>query len=216
MKKQIKEIALLALSILPLAYFYYHYNALPEQMATHFNFQGEADDYTHKNNFIWVILGINLGLYLLFLFLPKIDPRKRIEQMGEKYFSLRLMMSFFFTILMCYTIYVSLPGNSFNSNVLLSIIALLFAMFGNYFQTIRPNYFMGIRTPWTLESDDNWKITHRTAGRIWMIGGAALFVLSFVLSKGIYSLLFAVAIAIMVLYPIIQSYWIHRMSKQSK
>ena len=208
MKKQIKEIALLIIAMLPLVYFYYHYNALPEQIATHFNFQGEADDYTHKNNFIWAILGINLGLYLLFLFLPKIDPRKRIEQMGEKYFGLRLMMSFFFTLLMCYTIYVSLPGNSFNSNVLLSIIALLFAMFGNYFQTIRPNYFIGIRTPWTLESEDNWKITHRNAGRLWMIGGTLLFILSFLLDKPIYAILFIIVIAFLSLYPILQSYWL--------
>lgn len=215
MKKPIKEIAMVLLTALPVVYFFLNYDHLPKQIPVHYNFEGLADSFSEKSNFIWFILAFNVGPYLLMMIIPKLDPKNRIKEMGEKYIDLRMMMTFIFSVIMCYLIYVVVPGNSFIVNALFGILALLFAMFGNYFQTIRPNYFIGIRTPWTLESEDNWKITHRRAGRLWMIGGSLLFILAFLLNKDIYTLLFAVTIAIMVLYPIILSYRIHRKSSKN-
>ena len=60
------------------------------------------------------------------------------------------------------------------------IIGLLFAFLGNYFKTIKPNYFIGIKTPWTLENEEVWKKTHLIGGKLWFIGGL-LMALTFVL-----------------------------------
>lgn len=206
MKQPIKEIALFIITLLPFGYFSLNYQALPDRIPIHFNYEGVADDFASKSGYIWVMAAINIGLYLLMLVLPKLDPRKRMDEMGDKYFRLRLVLTLFFSALMCYVLYASLPGHAFRPNMLLAIIAGLFAMLGNYFQTIRPNYFVGIRTPWTLENEEIWKKVHRQAGILWMGAGSLLFVLAFFVQQDLFSALFLSAVALMVLLPVVQSY----------
>ncbi len=87
-------------------------------------------------------------------------------------------------------------------------------MLGNYFQTIRSNYFIGIRTPWTLENEQVWKKTHLLGGRIWMAGGLLIVILSFIITDN-HSLMIAFGILcfIMVIIPVIFSYTEFRKEK---
>ena len=83
----------------------------------------------------------------------------------------------------------------------------MYIVCGNYFKTIKANYFIGIRTPWTLESDEVWKSTHRIGGIVWFIGGFAIVISSLILSVQTNFKLLTIITIIIVLTPIIYSYY---------
>ncbi len=208
MKNVMKELSLLALIAIPYAYLASIWSTLPETVPTHFNLAGEADDWHHKTFLIYMPGAILLVMYLLFLVLPKIDPKGKIEQMGEKkYFSFRFIILLFLALLNVYLVNKTQAGKLESPNVLLGLLGGLFAAMGNYFQALRPNYFIGIRTPWTLESESVWKKTHRMGGWLWMGGGILIVLLSFFIADNTtFAIVFGVVVAIMVIVPLVFSY----------
>lgn len=207
MKNLWKEILLIVITGIPFVYLAFIWEQLPQQVPTHFNFSGQADDWSSKSS-AWIVgLICNFTLYFLFLVLPKLDPKRKLEEMGNKYFSLRLLLTIFFALLTGYIFTAMKSGSLQDGSILFALIGGLFAFLGNYFQTVRPNYFVGIRTPWTLENEEVWKRTHRIGGIIWMIGGILMIAMAFLLrdemAKGISM---AVIIGILTIVPIVYSY----------
>ena len=82
-------------------------------------------------------------------------------------------------------------------SVVVILLGLLFMGLGNFFKTIQPNYFLGIRTPWTLESESVWKSTHRLAGVLWLVGGL-LMVMMGLFVDGAPIILLTVIVAVVV------------------
>lgn len=207
MNKYFKESIHWIFIALPFIYLATIYNSLPQEVPIHFNWRGEADDWADKTMLFLLPAGLGLFIYFLMLTVPSIDPKKKIQEMGSKYFNFRLILTIFFSILSIYLIYVTKEGSLQNPNILVSLIGLLFIMMGNYFQTVRPNYFVGIRTPWTLENEQVWKKTHRLAGKIWVAGGVVIMILGFLLSNVTAMLIaFFSIVFIIVLIPVVYSY----------
>ena len=207
MNKYLKESILWAFIVLPYIYLSTIWDKLPARVPTHFNLQGTPNDWSDKSTLLFLPGAMCLGIYLLMLIIPVLDPKKKIQQMGSKYFNLRLMLAFFMSVLSIYILYISKTGSMKNPNMLFAIIGVLFAMLGNYFQAVRPNYFIGIRTPWTLESPETWKKTHQLGGKIWMAGGALIAILSFFIhDNNALAITFGVLISVMVLVPVVYSY----------
>lgn len=192
------------------------WNTLPETVPIHFKFKGEADGWGSKNTLIWLSLGLTLGIYLLMTIIPKLDPKQKMEQMGNKFYLLKLHMVLFMTLLTCFTIYAAKTGSlAIGGKTIYVVIGLMLAVLGNYFQSIKPNYFIGIRTPWTLESETVWKKTHRLAGRLWMPAGILICLLPFLLSTEIFKTLFIIISCIIVGIPLVYSYLeFQKVSKQ--
>ncbi len=214
MNKYLKELIFLLIIAVPFIYLAYIWTNLPDKIAIHFDLEGNANNWTAKNQIIYLLLGLGLGNYLLMLLIPKFDPKKKIDQMGSKYYSLRLVMSIFMTLISVYILYTG-NGNQLNLNTLIILTACFYIIFGNYLQTVKPNYFIGIRTPWALENDQTWKKTHRLAGRIWMIAGLFVLIISFLLeNKFLLGILFATTTFIIVIIPIIYSYTEFKKLKQ--
>jgi uncharacterized membrane protein len=193
--------------LLPYVYLATIWNLLPDQVPTHFNLDGNADSWSGKTSLLLIPGTLGLGIYLLMLIIPVIDPKKKIQQMGEKYFSVRLLMTIFISVLSIYILKMTNVGSLRNPNLLIALIGGFYAILGNYFQTVKPNYFLGIRTPWTLESEQVWKSTHRLAGRLWMIGGLLIVIISFAIQSN-YALAFVFLIVTLILaiVPIIYSF----------
>ncbi len=215
MNKYLKESLLWLMMLLPMVYLANVWNVLPEQVPTHFGFDGKANDWSSKKSLIYLIPGLQFSIYLLMLLIPAIDPKKKIEQMGDKYFNFRLILTIFLSLLSTYIVYASKVGNIKNPNLLFALIGVMFAMLGNYFQTLRPNYFIGIRTPWTLENENVWKSTHRLGGKIWMIGGIIIAILSFnITDNQMFSIIFSTTLFILAVIPIFYSYWAFKNDKK--
>ena len=207
MNKYLKESLLWALIVLPYVYLAIVWNKMPDQVPTHFNIAGNADAWSGKTSLIFLPGALGIGIYLLLLLIPVLDPKKKIRNMGDKYYTFRFMLTFFFSLFATYLLYISNSGSLKNPNLLIGLIGALFAMLGNYFQTIRPNYFIGIRTPWTLENEQTWKKTHRLGGRLWMAGGVLIVFISFIISSNnALAITFAIILSVMVIVPVVYSY----------
>ena len=99
----------------------------------------------------------------------------------------------------------SVQNGTCNASFIFAIIGLLFAFLGNYFKTIKPNYFIGIRTPWTLENEEVWRKTHLLGGKMWFVGGL-IMALTFVLPESLSLYVFLGITAIISVIPIVYSY----------
>ena len=207
MNKYLKESVLWALIVLPYVYLATIWNNMPGQIPTHFNLEGNVDSWSGKTTLLFLPGALGIGIYLLLLLIPALDPKKKILQMGDKYYTFRFMLTFFFSFFAIYLLYISNSGSLKNPNLLIALIGALFAMLGNYFQAIRPNYFIGIRTPWTLENEQTWKKTHRLGGRLWMAGGVLIAVLSFIIHSNLaLAITFGALLFVMVIVPVVYSY----------
>ena len=204
MEKFKKEIPFLAIALIPFVYLIYIWNRLPEKVPMHWNGAGEIDQYGDKKELVAVLLllvGIN---YFVFLIIPYVDPKQKLQNMGNKLNNLRLILALFMSALAIYILY-SVQQKTSNPVLIFPLVGLLFAFLGNYFKTIKPNYFIGIRTPWTLENEEVWKKTHLIGGKLWFVGGL-LMALTFVLPNKIQIYTFLAIAAVITIVPIVYSY----------
>ena len=205
-----REALLLGLSILPLLYLATVWNTLPNQVPIHFDINGQPNDYSSKVSFLVMIAAMSLLQYPLLRLLPRFDPNKKLG--GASYERIRLTVSIFLTalaLLMVYLAYTKLTGSSLNT-LLLATVSLLLAALGNVMLTVPQNYFVGIKTPWALASEANWRKTHRLGGRLWLVGGLLAFVAALVLPDGWKFPVFITVVAIMVVVPFGYSYNLFR------
>ena len=204
MEKFKKEIPFLAIALIPFAYLIYIWNRLPEKVPMHWNGAGEIDRYGDKKELL-VMLFMLVGItYFVFLIIPSIDPKQKLQNMGNKLNNLRMILTLFMSGLAVFILY-SVQQKTSNPSFVLAIIGLLFAFLGNYFKTIKPNYFIGIRTPWTLENEEVWKKTHLMGGKLWFVGGL-LMALTFVLPNKIQFYTFIGIVTVITIVPIVYSY----------
>ncbi|RTL14113.1 MAG: DUF1648 domain-containing protein [Flavobacteriaceae bacterium] len=204
MEKFKKEIPFLAIALIPFAYLIYIWNRLPEKVPMHWNGAGEIDRYGDKKELL-VTLFMLVGItYFVFLIIPSIDPKQKLQNMGNKLNNLRMILTLFMSSLAVFILY-SVQQKTSNPAFVFSIIGLLFAFLGNYFKTIKPNYFIGIKTPWTLENEEVWKKTHLIGGKLWFVGGL-LMAMTFVLPNDVQFYTFMGIVAVITIVPIVYSY----------
>lgn len=206
-KKVYRELILWLFLIIPYVYLFKIWSQLPDIVPTHFNLAGEADGWSSKQFLIFLPGSLGIGMYFLMLVLPQIDPKHNLSLEDNKYYGIRFMMAVFFSILTTYILYTSLAGKISNYSILFGFIGGLFAVLGNYFRDMKPNYYIGIRTPWTLEDERVWYNTHKLGSKVWIIGGLALLLGSMLINNNErVFILFIVTLMIIVFIPIIYSY----------
>lgn len=209
MKKSINfnEFILWAIMLTPFIYLASIWNSLPETVATHFNSEGVADGWGSKNTLIWLPFAMIFLTYFLMWLAPKIDPKKKLKAMGKRYDQIRWVIIGLMSALSILIIYSSnMEGIQLNNSLLYAGIGVFYSLIGNYFPTIKHNYFVGIRTPWTLENEEVWKKTHRMAGPLWMIGGVLVVLTALLLPSNLVFTSFIVLTLLMAFIPMIYSY----------
>jgi uncharacterized membrane protein len=204
MEKFKKEIPFLLIAVLPFIYLAFIWNNLPDKIPMHWNGSGEIDRYGNKSELLFMLFMLVGITYFVFLVIPKIDPKQKLQNMGNKLNNLRLILGIFMSALAIGIVY-STQQKSSNPSFVFVIIGLLFTFLGNYFKTIKPNYFIGIRTPWTLENEEVWKKTHELGGKLWFVGGL-LMAMTFVLPNTIQFYTFMGITAVITIVPIVYSY----------
>lgn len=194
---------LMILSILGTALVY---SSLPEEIPGHFNIRGEVDRYDNKISIFFTAL-LPLAIYILMLFLPKIDPKRNSYEKHKKAYDMtKIIMVLFLIVIHWVGIAYSL-GFKFNVGSFVTIaVGIMFIVIGNFMTQVRQNYFFGIKTPWTLANETVWKKTHRVGGFSFLIGGIIILVSSFFSNGLVTSIALIAAIIIAVFYPVIYSY----------
>ena len=194
------------LCLVPMALGLALYARLPEQLPTHWDWQGNVNGYMSKPA---VVLGLPLffaAMNGLMHFSLRADP-KRANIIGNIRVLIRWTMPVLSLIILPYTYLWALGWQQIPMEKLIPVlVGLLIMGLGNYLPKCRQNYTSGIKLPWTLYDEDNWNRTHRMAGRIWMVGGLGIMVSAF---WGGSTLLLAVILAI-TLIPGIYSYCLYR------
>lgn len=208
-----KEIALLIIVSLPFIYLAYIWDNLPNKVPLHFNLKGEIDRYGDKTELLLIPILLPLLTYVLFSIIPKIDPKEKIRNMGNKFSRIKTLLITFMSLLAIFMIYTTKNPTASNPNYITLFIGVLYLIFGNYFKTIKPNYFIGIRTPWTLESEIVWKETHQVAGKLWFITGIIITISSLLLNKQINFKIFIILTIIISVIPILYSFLKYKQHK---
>jgi uncharacterized membrane protein len=205
-----KDWAILILIILGFVLAVCFYPSLPNRVPTHWNFNGVADGYVSKPLGAFVSPLTNLGIYLLLIVLPYIDPkRKNYKKFQSTYQYLKYVLVVFLLVIEVVTHLIT-TGAAVNSSFFIQIlVSLLIIFIGNVMGRFEHNYFVGIKTPWTLANEEVWRKTHRMAAPVWVIGGILNILLTIlgITFNGITSL---IIILVIVIAPVVYSYVIYQ------
>ncbi len=189
------------------------FDKLPDQMPTHWNIEGQADAYMSKNSAILLFPGITLAIALLFPILSMIDPRKEKYVLFRRpWLILQTVFVLFFAYMYFVSLYIALNPNVPITPFILGGIGVLFIVIGNYLGKVRQNYFVGIKTPWTLHSEEVWNKTQRIGGWTFLFAGIVILINGFV--KWQLAAVMIAVIAVAVVVPIIYSYILYRKLKK--
>jgi len=200
------EIASLLMIVIGFILSFYFYANFPEQVPTHWNIQGQVDGWSSAGFAAFFFPFLVLGLYLLFLVIPYLDPKKdRYKEFRTTYHLFKgVIVAFMFVIYLV----VGFSGMGYDldiSIIVSSMVAILFLLIGSQMPKIKSNWFLGIRTPWTLSSEKVWQKTHVFGSKTFLIAGLLLFIAG-ILDGTASLILFIASILLAVLAPIVYSY----------
>ena len=180
MTKRNKKFILITsiITILPIFVGLILWNKLPEQVATHFDADGNPNGYGSRAFAVFVPYLICLFAQLICAFGTLADPKK--QAIGQKMYALVLWICPAVSWFCAAAIYGNAFGVEFikSSRYMIILLGFMLLLVGNYLPKCRQNYTVGIKVPWTLASKENWDETHRMAGKLWMAGGVVILLLS--------------------------------------
>jgi uncharacterized membrane protein len=149
------------------------FNRLPAEVPTHFNLQGEPDDWAGRTFAAFMMPVFALVLMGMFHLIPKITPRRaNLERFDDTYWLIANASIGFVCALHVLVLGRALGWPIDITSAMLLGVGAMFMVIGNVLPRTRSNWWIGIRTPWTMESESVWRATHRLAGKTFMIGGA--------------------------------------------
>lgn len=151
---------------------FYFYPQVPERIATHWDTQGQVNGYMSREAGMFLTPFIMAGITLLLYFIPYLDPRRRNIEKFRPYYEGFIVVMSVFLLAVQYQIILWNLGIRLSPNVFIPVaIGLLFFYCGVLCEKAKPNWFVGIRTPWTLSSNLVWAKTHRLGGILFKIVG---------------------------------------------
>ena len=205
---------------IPWVYLANIWHDLPQIVPTHFGINGMADKFGNKTETIFILLilqGVGLITYFILKNIQKIDPKKKytadnVAVIKKISVVLLLLISFLSVIILYSTLHAKIAGMP----VLFFGLSLFLAYMGNLMYSIKQNYFAGIRVPWTLDNEDNWRKTHHLASKIWFAGGIILALVSLLINIKLLVITFIIAVLLMSIIPIIYSYTLFKKNLTQK
>jgi uncharacterized membrane protein len=206
--------------VIPVIYLAVVWNKLPNRIAMHFDFHGNADRYDSKNEFLWfmaIMLVVSVGIYLLLTNIYRIDPKKYAAENKDRLQKIGFALVVFLSSVGCLVIYISTQGIlKLDMRFFFALIGLFWAVIGNYMNNLKPNYFAGFRLPWTLENEENWRRTHHLASKLWFAGGLLITVISIFTSTSVSIIaIFSIMLTVTII-PAVYSYRFYKKQKTAK
>jgi len=199
------QLAILAIILLSFGVAFYFYPQMPERMASHWNAKGQVDSYMAKSLALFLMPVISVILAVLFLLIPKIDPLKENIKKFRKYFDIFIVLILLFLFYIYLLTIIWNSGVEFNMTyAMIPPMVVLFYYIGILVENAKRNWFIGIRTPWTLSSEKVWDETHKMGGKLFKTA-ALVGLLGFLFTK--YAIYFVILPVLAVaVYTVIYSY----------
>jgi uncharacterized membrane protein len=197
------------------------WDRLPDLFPIHWNIRGEIDGYAGKTFGALFLPALNVFLTGLVAVLPRLDPKCRAydpetqASVGSVFRVFRLMISLFLSAIVLAIYWVAMGAHLDLMRFLAGGLGMMVAVLGNSMGKLRPNYFAGIRTPWTMQSRTVWIKTHRLGARL-MVGGGVLILLGSLLVPS--SLCLAATLVTLLfcgIVPAVYSYFGYRTEKEN-
>lgn len=189
---------MLAIAVIPLLVTLVVFNRLPDLIPMHWNVSGYVDAYYPK--FPWAFSIPVLGMMIVFLMgaLPKLDPkRENYDKFKSQYQFIKIFMLLFFAVIQFIILSISLGADFIRVDMIVKLlVGIMFIAFGNLLPKFKHNYFVGIRTPWTIANESVWLKSHRHGGYVWFATGFFLVMLAFIpgtISAAVYFSLILIA-----------------------
>lgn len=186
------------ITLLPILFGLIVWNRLPEQIATHWGANGQADGYSGKAFAVFGIPCILAVLQLFVSFITLNDPKRR--NIHKKPLTLTFWIIPVMSVIVNGITYAAALGMEIEVGIIISIlVGILLIALGNYMPKLQQNYTIGIRVPWTLNSTENWNRTHRLGGKMFILGGFLLIITGFLGSvMGNYGTLAALIVIVLI------------------
>ena len=209
LKKNVLKVVISSIIILlPILFGVIMWNDLPDVMTTHWGFDGGADGFSGKAFAVFGTPIILLAMHFLCLFLTSLD--KKQKEQNQKALGLIFWIIPMVSLLVQGVMYRAAFGKEFNIKLIVpTLIGVTFILFGNYLPKIKYNRTLGIKIYWTLNNEENWNITHRFSGKVWVIGGFVMLISAFL---PLAAMLWVVSFAFvsMIVIPFVYSFFIYK------
>lgn len=148
------------------------YASLPEMIPMHWNASGQIDGWGHKQGAAWFVPGLMLALVALTWLLPWLSPHRfRVDEFRATYHTIMVGLAVMFAGIHAIMLGAALHPGWDSSRWLIGGLCLALGFIGNLLGKVRRNFWVGVRTPWTLASDVVWDATHRLAARLMSASG---------------------------------------------
>jgi SdpI/YfhL protein family len=212
-KQTVINLLIILVTLSPAALLLIVWKSIPLTFVTKFEFSNSFEKIQSRQELLIAVLALSVAsalLYLLMRNLRKIDPKVNESTPRSSFHKLGLIITLFVVILNYFLILSARNDWTINNRTATGFFGLLVALIGNYMNNLKPNYFAGIRLPWTLNDPDNWKQTHQLAGKLWFAGGIVLVFCSFILPEAFLNPVGIGLLVVLVVIPGIYSYRIFR------
>ena len=176
-----------------------YYPKLPETMTTHWSVSGEPNGFSSRLWGAWILPVIMAAVWLIMRAIPHIDPRKANYEKFSGMYDALVILILAFMLTMHIVLLMAATGAPIRMDrVVMPSVGVFIAIMGILIPKAHPNWFVGIRTPWTLTSDLSWERTHKIGGTLFVILGVLMVASSFVAPETAIWILVAAALGIVV------------------
>jgi uncharacterized membrane protein len=183
------------------------YPHLPAVVATHFNAAGQPNGFSRRSVAAFLAPGIALVMAMLWSVLWRIDPKRvNYPSFWSTYSTIGGIIIVFLCATQAWLLGHSLGVLGLSFRIILTLLGLLFVILSNLLPRIQPNWWLGVRTPWTLSSEVSWRKTHRLAGHLGVVAGLLIAILAWVLPTGIMAISMTVLIMVWAGIAVVASY----------
>ncbi|MGD1008056.1 MAG: SdpI family protein [Ignavibacteriaceae bacterium] len=183
---------------------------LPERMITHWNLAGKADGWSSREFTVIFFPSFLAAIYAILTISPRFDPkRERYQEFSRVYFILRAVVLLLILIAFAIIIFSNLGYKIDIGTTLTIVMSIVIIIMGK----VKPNWFLGIRTPWTLSSENVWNKTHRLFSRLWVCVGICALIVVWI-NPAAAIIIFSAGVAGSFIYVCVYSYILYKNEKK--
>lgn len=216
-RNPLRHIVAIIITLIPVIYLAIIWKEMPAEVAVHFDKYGKPDAFGSRLQTLLMTAFMSIvaiGTYVLVVNAHRFDKRRKL--VPGQFDNIAMLTVVFVTVLNLTTVFNSLnPDVVLLDKIIVPAIGLFFIFMGNIMYNIKPNKFVGIRVPWTLNDDDNWKMTHRMGSKLFFVGGLLITLVALGFPVDVASMFLTAVALLIAITTTLYSYLYHRKTRNN-